>query len=181
MGLEDLGRERHGELGSPRRLKRAGRDDHLGGLDAAIVELEHESAVILVQRPHPTPELDRERERLCVLLEVGDDLVTGRVAVGLAGESQSREAVVPTRREQDQRIPAAAPSGADRIGAIEDHEPPTLASEEIPHRQARLARPDHRNIEAPGPTGRQLGFIRLFSYGGHVASSTTKLNIIPLS
>ena len=50
-----------------------------------------------------------------VLLEVGDHLVAGRVAVGIAGKRQAGKRVIAARREQHQRVPALAPRGADRL------------------------------------------------------------------
>jgi hypothetical protein len=60
----------------------------------------------------------------------------------------SWEAVIAPWREQDEGIPAVAPCSADDVGAVEDRESATLASQEVADRKARLARSDYRNIEA---------------------------------
>src|SRR5207249_11990301 len=82
----------------------------------------------------------------CVLLQVRDHLVASRVAVGIAGEGESGEAVVATRGEEDERVPASAPGSADRIGCVEDQEVLALAGEEVADRQSRLTGADYHEV-----------------------------------
>ena len=145
--LEHLRREPAGERRHVRHLKGPGGDDDLAGLEARALELDDIAPFFRRQRPHRAVELDRELEGGRVLLEVCDHLVARRIAVGVTGEGKAGQAVVSARREENERVPAAAPGGADRIGALEDHEPPTLARQEVTDRKASLARADYDEVE----------------------------------
>ena len=58
-------------------------------------------------------ELDRELEGLHILFEIGDDLATPGVTVGIAREGKTGQAVIAPWREEDERVPASLPGGAD--------------------------------------------------------------------
>ena len=89
-----------------------GGDHHLVGVVAAVGELDAEAAVVgAAHGQDAAVELDRQLEVARVVVQVGDDLVAARVAVGVAGERQAGQAVVAHGREQPQRVPAAPPGG----------------------------------------------------------------------
>ena len=121
--LEHLGREPVRESRHVRHLERSRRDDDLVGRELPVLEPDDEVTVALRERAHRAPELDRKLERGRVLLEVGDHLVTRRIAVRLAGKRQPGQRVVAAGREEEKRVPAAPPGGPDRVGGLEDHEP----------------------------------------------------------
>ena len=98
-----------GELGKSRSLERPGGDDNLVGLYDSVVEHELEPVAVLLQRTNGTARLNREGQRLGVVVEISDHLVTGRIAVGVTRESSTWQAIVAARREKNQRIPAGAP------------------------------------------------------------------------
>src|SRR5439155_4183898 len=105
-----------------------------------------------------------------------DHLVPGRIAVGIAREGKPRKAVVPTRGEEDERVPASAPGRTDRVGGLEDHETLALTREEVADRQPRLPRPDHDDVVAS-----RCSLHRRHPRSSAGCGSTWKLNIIPLS
>ena len=130
-----------------RYLKGTGGDHDLISLDPPIGRLDHKSSALFRQGSNATIELDRKIEGGRVLLKVGDDLVAVRIAVSVTGQGQARKTVVATWGEQDQRVPAIAPCGSDRVGALEDHESAALLREEVADRQPRLAGADHGDIK----------------------------------
>ena len=71
-----------------RYLERTGGDDDLIGLDPPIGRLDHEPSVLLASAIERAVELDRKIEGGRVLLEVGDDLVAVRIAVGVTGKGK---------------------------------------------------------------------------------------------
>src|SRR5207244_1962588 len=83
-----------------------------------------------------------------VIAEVAHDLIATGVAVRVAGERHSREAVVAGGREQPHRVPASAPRGCWRLSGLKDRKPSSLLSKEIPDRQAGLAPSNHDHIAA---------------------------------
>ena len=147
VDLEDLRLELPGYGRHVRYLEGTCGDHDLISLDPPIGRLDHKSSVLFRQGSNATVELDRKLVGGRILLQVGDDLVAVRIAVRVTGKNQARKAVVATRGEEDQRVPAIAPGGADRVGALEDHEPATLLREEVADRQARLAGSDHGDIK----------------------------------
>jgi len=86
---------------------------HLLGLDAAAFQIEHEGPGVPIERSDRTVQLNRKLERRRVSVEVGDDFIPSRVAVRIAGKGEPRKAVVASRREQDERVPASPPRRAD--------------------------------------------------------------------
>jgi hypothetical protein len=82
--------------------------------------------------------LDGELELVRVVLEICDHLVTGRIAIRIAGEGKTRQAVVTARREQRERFPSLSPGGADGP-RFDDEEMPPLLHEEVTHGQSGLA------------------------------------------
>ena len=113
MDLEHVGVEVVGELGNSRSLERPGGDDNLVGLYHSVIEHELEPVAVLPQRTDGTARVNRKGQRLGVVVEIGDHLVTGRVAVGVTREIPTRQAVVAAGREKNERIPAGAPSGCN--------------------------------------------------------------------
>ena len=154
MRLEQRRVQLVGQRRHARDVERPGRDDDLVGRDApAVRELEDEAVVLGLQRPHLAAEPDGQVERPRVLLEVGHHLVAAGVAVGLTGKRQAGKRVIAARREQDQRVPAPAPRGADRLARLQDHEPAAGAREEVADRQPGLAGADDDNLDAPAGLG----------------------------
>src|SRR6185503_8536411 len=100
------------------------------------------------QGAHGAVELDRKLESLDVPLEVGDDLLARRVPVGVAREREAWQRAVAARREQDERVPAAAPRGAHAARGLEDHEPSALLRKEVPDREPGLAGADDGDLDA---------------------------------
>ena len=146
--LEHVGRKPARELRDERHLKWPGRDHDLIGRDRPAVHLKEKAAIAGAKSPHPAVELDRKVERLRVLLQIGNHLIPSWVTLGIARKGQPRQAAVPPRREESERLPTSAPSSADRVGRVEDHKPPSLTPQEVTHRQTRLTRPDHNHFEA---------------------------------
>ena len=144
--LEDLGCEAAGEGRHDRRLEWPGCDDHRVGANRPAVCVEHEAVRVLAQRAHGRRELDRQLEMLRVPLEIGSDLVTGRVPVRVAGEREPRQRVVAARREQDERVPAIPPRGPDGVRGFEDHEPPLLLGQRTADRKPRLSGADYGDV-----------------------------------
>jgi hypothetical protein len=122
--------------------------DDLVGLDAPTIDPQHKCLPVLRQGADTAAQLDRELETRRLTLEICDDLVACRVAIRLAVEAHSWEAVIAPWREQDEGIPALVPRSADDVGAVEDRESAAPASQEIADGKARLARADYRNLEA---------------------------------
>jgi hypothetical protein len=156
--LEQVRRELAGERRHARDLKGTGGEDDLVGLDLPVLERDDEPAAFRIHRPHRAFELDRELEGGGVPLEIGDHFVARRVTVRFTREREPREAVIAAGREQNQRVPATAPSCSDRIGTVDDQEPPARARQEIADRNPGLAGPDHDDVEALAGT---LGRVRL--------------------
>ena len=70
------------------------------------------------------------------------------IAVRVAGEREARKAVVATRREEHERVPASAPRSADRTGGVEDREASSLFRQEVPHGESRLTSAYHCDLES---------------------------------
>jgi hypothetical protein len=153
--LEDLLREVRRLRRDPRHLERPGGDDDLVGLDAAVAEVDDEPTVLRRQRPRDGAGLDRQRERRRVVLQVGDDLVPGRIPVGIAREVEPREGVVAARREEDERLPAVTPGRAHAVAGLENREPSALSCEVVADRETRLAAADHGDLQALGRSVRR--------------------------
>jgi hypothetical protein len=100
MRLEDLGREPVGGLRHQRCLKRPSGDDDVVGRDPPVVHLREKPTVLKRKTSHFAVQFDRKLERRRVLLQVGDYLVSCRVAVRVTRKWNSRQAVVAPRREQ---------------------------------------------------------------------------------
>src|SRR5207248_4741536 len=122
--------------------------DDLVGLDLPVSESGDEPSAVRVERLHRALELDGELEGGGVLLKIGDHFVAPRVTVRVTSERKAGKAVVTAWREQSQRVPATAPSDGNRIGPVDDQEPPARARQEVADRKARLARSDHHDLEA---------------------------------
>ncbi len=91
--LEDIVRELLGELRHVRRLEGPGRDHDLVGGGRPPVHLESEAPVDALLELHDLAvQLDRQVEGLGVALEVGNHLVSGRIAIGVARERKTRAA-----------------------------------------------------------------------------------------
>ena len=92
--LEDLAIKLLGELRHVRRLERPGRNHDLVGGDRLSIDLEAEAPVVAaLELLDLAVELDRQLEGLGVALEIGDHLVAGRVAVGIARERKPGSAL----------------------------------------------------------------------------------------
>ena len=139
--------ERVGDGRDARDLEGTRRDDHLLRLDRVVAEVDDEPIALIRQRADGGVQPDRESEPLDVPLGVGDDLVARRVPVRVAGEVEAGQAVVATRREERERVPALPPGGGDCVRAVEDDEPSSGQGEEVADREARLARADHDDVE----------------------------------
>lgn len=63
--------------------------------------------------------------------------------VGLAGKGKAREAAVAGGREQFERVPPLAPSGARLGGGLQDCEVTPLLGKEVARGEAGLASPDN--------------------------------------
>ena len=87
--LEDLRRQVTREARDVRHLERPGRDDDLIRLDRAAVQLDDEAVTLARQRARPRVRPHGKLELRGVLLEVGHDLVTGRIAIRIARESDA--------------------------------------------------------------------------------------------
>jgi len=136
-----------GELRHVRRLEGARRDNDLVRGERPSIDLEAETPVIaLFEFLDLAVQLNRQLEGLGVGLEVGDHLIPGRVAIRIAREREARQRAVPPGREESERLPALPPGGADRIGALEDHESTAVPCEEIADGQARLPSADHGHV-----------------------------------
>src|SRR6185437_4592721 len=92
--------------------------------------------------------VELELEVLGVALEVGDHLISARVAVRVARKCNSGKPAVAPRREQRQRVPALAPGRSDLPGALEDEHAPALTAEEMGDRQAGLPCSDDGDLVA---------------------------------
>lgn len=149
VDLKDVGDEPRGQLGDGRRLQRAGGDHDLVSRDRP-----HRARVQTCRVPPSVTgrdgavELDRESERLSVVLEIGHDFVVRRVSVCVAWERHPREAVVASRRWRDGASPGARARrrrrsrrgrGSRTLGAV--------ARNVVAEREARLPGADHTDIE----------------------------------
>ena len=156
--LEEIRPELLGQLRYVGRLERPGRDDDLIRRYQPPVDCEAETPVVAaLELLDLAVQLHRKLVGRGIALEVGDHLVAGRVAVGVAGERQAWQRAVATRGEEGQRLPALAPSGSDLAGALEDQELPSLALEEMADRQAGLSGTDDHDSGVVGGLGRHAG------------------------
>src|SRR5262249_29215705 len=131
-----------------RRLERAGRDDDLLGGDRPSVNLQPEGPVAALLEPrHLAVELDGQIERIPVALEVGDHLVSGRVAVRIAGKGKPRQRAVTARCEERERLPTLAPRRSDLAGTLENDETAAMATQIVAHRKPCLARADDGDLD----------------------------------
>ena len=87
--LEDVRLESARHFRDERFLERAGGDNHLLGDDPPAVDLQHEPPVLSSEPPHRAVQLDRQFERVRVLLQICDHLVAVGVAVWIAGERKA--------------------------------------------------------------------------------------------
>jgi hypothetical protein len=147
MDLNDFRRKRSRYRRGARDLERTGRDDHLLGPDSALTEVEQEPIFLDGQRAHVAVGLDGQVELGRVAFEVGDHLVAGRVAVRVAGESETGQPVVAPRREQHQRVPPLPPRGCDRVAGFQDDESAALLGQPVAGGKAGLTAAHHRHIE----------------------------------
>src|SRR4029078_13157580 len=76
-------------------------------------------------------EFHRQLEGTRVVGQIGNDVVAAGVAVCVSGDREPRQAVVATRGEQPQRVPARPPRRRRRLGCLQDRETPTLLLEEV--------------------------------------------------
>ena len=135
-----------GEGGAARDLERTGRDDDVGGAEAAAFKLELVAAVGGPQRVDPAVELHGQLEVAGVVGEVGDDLVPAGVVGRRGGERQAGEAVVARGGEQAQRVPAFAPCRRRRRRGVEDREALPALREVVADGEARLPGADHDHL-----------------------------------
>ncbi len=146
MRLEDLGCETVGDVRHDRRVERPGRNHDRVRANRCAVRVEHEAVGVLAQRTHGRRELHRQPELLDVLVEVGSDLVAGRVTLRVAGEGEPGQCVVAARGEQDERVPAIPPRGPDGVRLLEDDEPSLLLGQGMADREPRLSGADHGDV-----------------------------------
>ena len=125
-------------------LERARGNDDLPGDVGAITELHHEAVIAGADGQHLAAELDRQVEVLRVAREVLDDLVTAGIGIGIARKREPRQAVVPRRGEQLQRVPPCPPRRGRLRRRLEDHEAAALTRAGSTRRRARPARPRQR-------------------------------------
>ena len=181
VGLEHVRRKPARELRDERHLKWPGRDHDLIGRDRPAVQLKEKAPLFGAESPRPAVELDRKVERLRVLLQIRNHLIAGWVALRIARKGQPRQAAVPPRREESERLPTSAPSNANRVGRVEDHKPPSLTPQEVTHSQTRLPRSDHNHFEARtslrrhGRVGRGLAHRLAHPHRGEFFTSSATL------
>ena len=159
--LEDIVRELLGELRHVRRLEGPGRDHDLVGSSRPPVQLEAKALVDALLELHDlAAQLDRQVECLGVAIEVGDHLVSVRIAIGVARERNTGQRAVAPGGEERERLPALAPGRPDRLGTLEDHEAAALAAEEVAHRQPCLAGADDSDFHVVASSERCGGLAR---------------------
>ena len=158
--LEDTVSELLGELRHVRQLEGPGRHHDLVGGHRSPVHLEPEAFVVAALEARDLGvQLDRQLESLGVVLEIRGHLVSGRVAVGLAGEREPRHRAVPPGSEERERLPALPPRRPDRFGALDDGEPTSLAARGSAPSRALPGRPRSRR-PPPRRTPRTLRLAR---------------------
>jgi hypothetical protein len=89
--------------------------------------------------PHAGVELEGQVEVACVVGEVVDDFVAGRIVVRVTGERAAWESVVARGGEKRQRVPARPPHGCWGVAGVKDREPPSLVGEVVAEREPGLA------------------------------------------
>ena len=139
MQLDDGGVESGGVVGHPRALPASDRDHDVVGQQTALARRHDESGPVARHAVHVHAEPHRQLEAGRVRLEVVRHRLLRRVRVPWSGEAHPGEPVVPRRREQAQRVPAAAPGVADPIAGVEDHERQATTRELVADGESGLA------------------------------------------
>ena len=128
-------------------LERPGGHHNLGGTESLAVGVHRETGSVPGHPGDPGVVPDRQSERVGVLGEVLRGSVFRGIAVRIAGEWQAREAGVPGRGEQGQRVPSRPPDMADLAPGVHDQERPAALLQRLSDRQTGLAGADHDHLE----------------------------------
>src|SRR5215204_6586156 len=96
---------------------------------------------------HVPAEAHGKGELACVQLQVVCRLVRGGQIAPWSRERHPRQAVMESRREQLERVPAVPPGLADPISGVEDHEVAVLSCQEAAHCETSLSSADNGGVE----------------------------------
>ena len=147
MQLHDVRIEIAGKAGNSRRLVVGHRHDHVRGVERKIPCPDDVAVALALDALDPGACVHGQLKSYHIGFEVVGHLVLGRKGPAGRRKRHAVEAVVAGRREQAQRVPAAAPGIADPFVGFEDHEGDIVPLQMIADGQAGLAAADHHDVD----------------------------------